>query len=296
LKTWTLLELLRWTKEYLDEKQIPESRLTAELLLAGSLELKRLDLYLQFERPLRSEELAGFKARLLRRVKREPLQYIEGEAVFRELTLRVDPRVLIPRPETELLVEEVLRWAAAKDALTALDVGTGSGAIALCLAREGGFARVVATDLSAGALELARENAGRLGLAGAVEFREGSVYEPVAGERFDVIVSNPPYIAPAERAQLAPEVVDWEPHAALFGGTDGLDVIRTLVDGAADHLRPGGLLALEIGAAQGAAVQELLERTAAFAAVSVKQDFAGRDRFVLARRPQQPDIHEGIRV
>src|SRR3712207_3704513 len=138
------MELVGWTANYLGEKGFHTPRLNAELLLAGTLGLKRLDLYLQFDRPLRAEELAEFKARLKRRAKHEPLQYIDGTAAFRELTLRVDPRVLIPRPETEVLVQEVLDWAAPRGARSALDVGTGSGAIALALATEGPFERVVA--------------------------------------------------------------------------------------------------------------------------------------------------------
>ncbi|MDP9347879.1 MAG: hypothetical protein M3P24_01835, partial [Gemmatimonadota bacterium] len=139
-KSWTVLEMVRWTTEYLQGKDFHNARLNAELLLAGTLGLKRLDLYLQYDRPLQAEEVAEFKSRLLRRARREPIQYIEGEASFRNLRLRVDRRVLIPRPETELLVDEVLSWVRGKEGLAALDVGTGSGAIALSLATEGPFA------------------------------------------------------------------------------------------------------------------------------------------------------------
>jgi release factor glutamine methyltransferase len=282
LKTWTLLELLRWTTDYLGEKAIPEPRLTAELLLAGTLGLKRLDLYLQFERPLRPEELAAYKDRLRRRARREPLQYIEGEAAFRELVLDVDRRVLIPRPETELLVGELLHWTRGREGLTALDVGTGSGAIALSLATEGPFARVVATDVSAEALEVARANARRIAAPVPVEFREGSVYAPVGGERFDVVVSNPPYIGMDERRELQPEVRDWEPPTALFAEAGGLEVIRELVAGGPAHLRSGGVLALEIGAGQGAAVVELVRATPGYAEPRLRPDLAGRDRMVIA--------------
>jgi release factor glutamine methyltransferase len=281
-KTWTLLELLRWTTEYLRDKGIPEPRLTAELLLAGTLGLKRLDLYLQFERPLTVEDLAEFKSRLKRRVRREPLQYIEGEAAFRDLRLRVDRRVLIPRPETEILVGEVLRWAHGRGPLRALDVGTGSGAIALSLATEGLFERIVATDVSAEALEVARENHRRVAPAAPVEFREGLVFEPVRGERFDVVVSNPPYIALGEAPTLEPEVREWEPHDALFSGDAGLDVIRALVDGAPAHLAKGGLFAVEIGASQGAHVVRMLCDTPGFREVRLRPDLAARERIVLA--------------
>jgi release factor glutamine methyltransferase len=276
------MDLLRWTAEYLGEKGFHNARLNGEMLLAGVLGVKRLDLYLQFDRPLRPEELAEFKARLLRRAKREPLQYIEGEAHFRDLRLRVDPRVLIPRPETEQLVQRVLDWAAGRDALAAADVGTGSGAIALALATEGPFARVVATDVEPGALEAARANHALAAAEAPVEFRLGDGLAPLAGERFDVLVSNPPYIGTGERDSLDTEVRDWEPGPALFAGADGLEVIRRLVAGAPSVLRPGGLLALEIGAEQGSAVLELVRAAGGFGAPRVEKDLAGRDRIVLA--------------
>jgi release factor glutamine methyltransferase len=283
-KRWTVMELVGWTANYLGEKGFHHPRLNAELLLAGTLGLKRLDLYLQHDRPLRPAELAEFKARLLRRAKREPLQYIDGTAAFRELVLRVDARVLIPRPETERLVQAVLDWAEGRDGLSALDLGTGSGAIALALASEGPFARVVGVELSPAALELARDNARETVPDAPVELRQGSLYEPVAGERFHVVVSNPPYVGEEERAALDPEVRDWEPAAALFAGEGGLDVLRPLVAGAAAHLEPGGLLAMEIGAGQGDAVCALVHATGAFGEPRVAADLAGRDRIVTAER------------
>lgn len=279
---WTVLSLLRWTTTYLAEKAIPEARLNAELLLSGALGVKRLDLYLQFDRPLRPDELAAFKARLVRRARREPLQYIAGEAEFRNLRLMVDRRVLIPRPETETLVEAVLRWAAGRANLSALDVGTGSGAIALSLATEGPFTRVVATDTSAEALEVATENLARAAPGTPVEFRLGRDYAPAAGERFDVVVSNPPYVAEGESGEMDPEVLDWEPAQALFATGDGLDVIRSLVTGAPAHLLPGGLLALEIGATQAERVARMIAEQDGLGDARIVKDLAGRDRIVLA--------------
>ncbi|HEX8696872.1 MAG TPA: peptide chain release factor N(5)-glutamine methyltransferase [Longimicrobium sp.] len=291
-KRWTVLELVAWTAGWLQEKGFHNARLNAELLLAGVLGLKRLDLYLQHDRPLRPEELAEFKQRLLRRAKREPLQYIDGRAAFRDLLLSVDARVLIPRPETEVLVQAVLDWASAqcpgpsaqepRSGLAALDVGTGSGAIALALATEGPFARVVATDVSGEALEVALRNRDEAAPGAPVDFRRGSLYGPVAEERFHVVVSNPPYVGEEEREGLDPEVRDWEPAGALFAGAGGLDVIRPLVAGAPDHLEPGGLLALEVGAAQAEAVAELIRATGAFEEPRVRRDLAGRERIVLA--------------
>jgi release factor glutamine methyltransferase len=283
-KRWTVMEMVGWTANYLGDKGFHNPRLNAELLLAGTLGIKRLDLYLQYDRPLKAEELAAFKERLRRRAKREPLQYIDGKAAFRDLWLAVDPRVLIPRPETEVLVQAVLDWAEGRDGLSALDVGTGSGAIALALATEGPFARVVATDLSAGALEVARANREAAAPDAPVEFREGSLFAPVAGERFDVVVSNPPYVGAEERDALDAEVRDWEPAGALFAGAGGLDILRPLVAGAPAHLAPGGLLAMEMGAAQADAVCALVRETGAFTDPRVIRDLAGRDRIVLAEK------------
>lgn len=276
--------MVRWTTDYLAGKGIENARLNAELLLAGTLGVKRLDLYLQFDRPLAAQEIAQFRSRLLRRARHEPLQYIEGEAAFRNLQLQVDRRVLIPRPETELLVDAVLAWSAGGSDLTALDVGTGSGAIALALATEGRFGRIVATDLSSDALAVAQANLARVAPAVPVEFRLGDAYTPVVGERFDVVVSNPPYVAGPERDTLDAEVRDWEPAPALFGGPDGLDVIRVLVAQAETVLRPGGLLALEIGATQGRQVAEMVSRAGGFAPPEIRRDLANRERFVLAER------------
>jgi len=278
---------MQWSGTYLQEKGVERGRLDAEHLLAHVLGVKRLQLYLQHDRPLDREELDHFRPLLRRRAEREPLQYILGHAAFRELELAVDRRVLIPRPETEVLVDEVLAWAAGlgEDALTAVDLGTGSGAIALALAHEGPFRQVVATDASPDALAVAQENARATGLADTVHFREGSLFQPLAaGEAFDVIVSNPPYVAEAEAGMLEPEVAEWEPSQALFGGPDGMAVIRALVAGAGAHLVAGGLLALEIGAGQAGLVVAEVEGTGEYEDVRVRRDLAGRERVVLATR------------
>jgi release factor glutamine methyltransferase len=279
--------MMKWSGEYLDGKGVERGRLDAEHLLAHALGTARLQLYLQYDRPLTAEELDRFRPLLRRRAGREPLQYILGRAAFRELDLFVDRRVLVPRPETEVLVEEVLAWTRSVKAagLTALDLGTGSGAIALALASEGPFDRVVATDASEKALEVARTNADAVGLTDRVEFRCGSLFDVATqGEQFDVVVSNPPYVAEHERPTLQPEVVSWEPTEALFGGPDGLDVIRLIVSGAGGRIRPGGLLALEVGAEQTAEVVADAAATGDFVDVRVRRDLAGRQRVVLAER------------
>ncbi len=245
---------------------------------------ERLQLYLQFERPLAPEELGRFKPLLLRRARREPLQYILGRTSFRELEVATDSRVLIPRPETEMLVQEVLDWATGRAGLSLLDLCTGSGVVALSLSKEGPFRRAVATDVSGEAIEVARQNA-RTNDVADVEFRVGDLFEALEeGERFDAVVSNPPYVEESARDDLQPEVRDWEPSEALFAGELGLDVIERLVRGAGDHLEEGGLLALEIGVEQGEAVRGLIEQRNEFEDVRVRRDLSGRPRFVLAAR------------
>ena len=288
-ETWTVLRTMLWSADYLKSKGVESPRLDAEHILAHVLGVGRLEMYLQHERPLTSGELDAFRPRLKRRAKREPLQYVLGRQAFRSLELEVGPAVLIPRPETESLVEEVLGWARARggdDAtLLGLDVGTGSGAIALSLLAEGPFARFVGVDVSPDAIDVAGRNAEALGLQNRFEPRIGGAFTALAtGERFDAIVSNPPYVAEAQRADLAPEIVDWEPGVALFGGADGLEVIREIARGASARLRPGGLLAVEVGLGQAGAVASLVEENG-LVDVRVRKDLAGRPRVVLASAP-----------
>ena len=297
--SWTILRMILWSAEYLTDKGVETGRLDAEWLLSAALGVDRLQLYLEYDRPLSFDEREAFKPLLRRRANREPLQYIIGRTGFRELELKTDPRVLIPRPETEVLVQEVLDWASAGPgsagrvgsgrgdarAGQVWDMGTGTGAVALSLAAEGTWTRVVATDVSPAALSVAADNAERHELSGLVEFREGSLFEPLEErEQFDVIVSNPPYIADGERGALQPEIRDWEPPEALFAGEDGLDVIRQLVAGAPEHLSCGGLLALECGLGQAEGIAADLNATGAFAAVRIRPDLTGRPRVVMAER------------
>ncbi len=289
---WTVLNLVLWSAHYLEGKGVPGARLDAEHLLADTVGVPRLELYLQHDRPLQASELAAFKPRLLRRARREPLQYILGRAAFREMDLTVDRRVLVPRPETELLAGEVLAWAAgrAPAGLRALDLGTGCGALALALATEGDFASVVATDISRGALEVASMNGEQYHDGAPVEFRAGSLYDPVGrDERFDVIVSNPPYIPGTQMEGLEPEVRDWEPRRALEAGADGMLVLAPLIAGAPRHLASGGLLALEVGADQAPSVARRIDDTSAFAGVRIVPDLTGRERMVLANRQRNED-------
>ena len=290
--TWTVLRLIRWSGEYLSGKGVESGRLDAEHLLAHALGMERLQLYLQFDRPLTMEERDAFKPLLRRRAAREPLQYITGRAAFRELELRCDPRALIPRPETELLVDLVLDWASGREGLEAVDVGTGSGCIALALASEGSFATVWAVDRSEEALSLARENLEDRPRVEGVRLVQGEGLGALPVDvRVDAIVSNPPYVREDERGALAPEILGHEPHQALFGGSDGMSVIEPLVRDAAERLRAGGLLALEMGIDQAAAVLARIEARDAFRDAVVHRDLTGRPRFVTAVRRDDGAAH-----
>ena len=284
-EVWTVLRLIRTGAEWLGQRGVETARLDTEHLLAHALDTDRLQLYLQYDRPLTPEELGIFRPLLRRRATREPLQYILGRGAFRELDLQVDRRVLIPRPETEVLVQVVLDAVAGRSDLVALDLGTGSGCIGLSLLVEGPFARVVATDPSRGALAVADTNARALGREGeGFELRQGAGFEPVEpGERFDVIVSNPPYIAEPEAAALQPEVRDWEPASALFAGSEGRDVLDVIAAGAAERLRPEGWLMVEVGAGQTEPFAEHLAATGGFRTPTIHRDLTGRPRIVAAR-------------
>jgi release factor glutamine methyltransferase len=290
-RPWTVLHLLRWSTQYLEGKGVEDVRLDVEHLLAHVLGMGRLDLYLHFERPLSTDELERFRPLLRERARRRPLQYIVGRAAFRELELEVDERVLIPRPETEELVEAVLsrvrEWG--RDGLEAVDVGTGSGAIALSLALEGPFRKVWATDRSAAALEVARENAIRAGVAERVTFREGDLFQALPeGTRVQVLVSNPPYVAEAEMADLAPEVREFEPREALVAPDDGFALLEAILRQGAAFVEPGGLVALEIGAHQGLRARGLLRELPTWEGGVVLRDLSRRDRMVLATRSALP--------
>ncbi len=297
-QSWTILSLILWSADYLASKGVESGRLDAEWLLASALGTERLQLYLKYDRPVGPEERKAFKQLLRRRACREPLQYILGRAAFRELELVADPRALIPRPETEVLVEEVLAWAKdRKSGLgTVMDIGTGTGAVSVSLAVEGVCERIVATDISEGALEVARLNAQRHGVEALLDFRRGSLFEIVdSGETFDVIVSNPPYVATGERASLQPEIRDWEPSEALFAGDDGLDVIQPLIAEAPEHLTDGGLLALEVGLGQAERVTRQIDDSGQFERARVRRDLGGLPRIIMAERKTRAAPQERAR-
>jgi len=273
--TWTVLKILTWTKEYLSGKGIENARLEAEWLLCEALSLNRMGLYLNFDKPLQDAELVSFRSMVARRAKREPLQHILGTQEFMGLEFKTTAAALIPRHDTEVLVYEALKVAPA--AVRVLDIGSGSGCVAIALAKNLPDATVISVDISLEAIELARRNA-ELNCVN-IDFRQGSLFEPAAGECFDLILSNPPYISTADIEKLQPEVRDFEPKSALDGGADGLDFYRLIIPAATQHLNPGGWLLLEVGVGQSVAVTEMFAKNG-FSAIFSAKDSGGIERIV----------------
>ncbi len=277
-ETLPLLEVLRATERYLADRGVENPRLNAEHLLAHALGLKRMELYLQFDRGLTESERAPLRDLVKRRGAREPLQHILGTAEFHGRTFTSDKRALVPRPETEQLVELALELAKAHPTPTLLDIGTGSGVIPLTLALELPAAKIHATDLSPDALALANENATRHQLTGRITFHQADLLPP-GDTKFDLIIANLPYIPTGEIAALSPEVRH-DPLTALDGGADGLDFIRRLIESAPDRLTRGGALLLEIGAGQADAVNALLSARK-FRDISLRPDYQNIPRFAV---------------
>lgn len=287
-EVWTIRRVLGWTTGHFEKKDVDAPRLTAEILLAHVLGTSRVRLYVDLDRPLTREELTAYRQIIARRMEGEPTQYLTGTKEFYNRPFKVDARVLIPRPETELLVETVLRHLPVDAPSRVLDVCTGSGCIAVSLAAERPSASVWAIDLSPGALEVARHNAETLGVGARVSLRQGDLLEGLPPDaRFDVLVSNPPYVEAGEIPGLQREV-QREPRMALDGGADGLDLVRRLVAGAGAVLKPGGLLAMEIGEKQGPATLALLQ-AAGFSNARIEKDLERRDRFALGNLPGAPN-------
>ena len=288
-KRWTIKELLGLTTDYLKTKAIDSPRLCTEVLLSHQLKKSRVDLYLDYDQPLGEEEIAGFRSLVRRRVKGEPLQYITGHREFWSLDLLVNPAVMIPRPETELLVEEALRLrqdGLLTDNLTPmiLDLGTGSGAIALAKEIEG--ASLWASDISPEALQLAQANARRHGLGDRIMFCAGDLFEPFKGgsAAFDIIVSNPPYIATEEFNTLAPEIRCHEPRVALDGREGGMHCIQRLIGMSGPCLRKGGWLLVEMDPRQTERALNLIDSAECFGYKERIVDYRDSYRMVKAQK------------
>ncbi len=281
-ETWTIRRVLDWTRGHFDKQQVDDARLTSEILLGHVLSLPRVKLYMDLDRPLTKDELATYRALIQRRLAGEPTQYLVGFREFYGRRFAVDARVLIPRSETELLVEAALRGVKKDEPTRVLDLCTGSGCVAISIAAERPQASVWATDLMPGPIEVAKQNAEALGVDGRVTFFQGDLFAAVPPDaKFDVIVSNPPYVKSGEIATLQREVRH-EPAAALDGGADGLVLLRRVVTDALPRLKPGGLLALEMGEDQGEAVRALMTR-AGYRDVRIEKDLARHDRLALGR-------------
>jgi len=283
---WTSRKLLDWTAAHFERCGVDSPRLAAEMLLAHVLEVPRIRLYTDLDRPASPLERAAYRDLVERAARHEPVQYLVGRAHFFSMTFAVRPGVLIPRPSTEALVEHVVQHVRQApgfhDAMIA-DIGTGCGCIAIALAANIPDARVVATDISDEALDLARANAQRHGVAERIEFRKGSLYEPLTG-KFSFICSNPPYIPDDEWEHVARNVRDYEPAEALRGGPEGMDYVQPLIEGAAERLADPGQLVIEFAAVRKAAVREVAEQTRGLDNPHVLADAEGRPRVLVADR------------
>lgn len=291
MKTWTVLEIIDSSRGYLAEKGFENARLESELLLSHVLSLSRIELYQHYNRPLKQGELERYKTLLRRRLSGEPVQYVTGTAAFMFFDFEVTPDVLIPRPETEALVEAALGIVGEmtqdrRGELLLADVGTGSGVIAVTIASKIESSRLIATDSSPSALAVAERNARRAGVADRIEFVEGSLLDPLASRglagRVAAIVSNPPYVPSGDIDGLPAEVRDFEPRSALDGGADGLDCLRTIAQDGPAFLAPGGALLVEVGDGQADEVSAML--SSALADVRILKDYAARARIVAAHK------------
>jgi len=281
IKGMTVLDVLESTTAYFKKREIDSPRLNAEHLLAQVLRCKRIELYLEFERDLGEAELALLRERVRRRGQGEPLQHLLGTVEFCGRTFLCDKRALVPRPETEQLVELLIsKFQFPSPNFRVLDVGTGSGVIVLTLAKEFSEAEIFAVDISEDALALARENAKRLGLNDRVDFKKSNLLEDI-DETFDLIVANLPYIAAKDRHVLSREVLH-DPEVALFSGVHGDELVRELIEQGPSRLRPGGMLALEVGLGQGEALFSTLAGKN-YRDICLKNDYSGRPRFLFAR-------------
>jgi len=289
MDTWTIQKLLNWVTEYFMGKGVDAPRLSAELLLSHVLGLKRIELYTQFDKSVAKPQLDELHGLVKRAGRHEPVAYLTGRTEFYSLELNITSDCMIPRPETELLVQQAIEFLRSRHGTQFVcDLCTGSGCVAVAIARNFPEARLIATDISAGALDAAAQNVEKHHLTERITLLQGDLFEPLVRqldvEQFDLIVCNPPYVSAAEYEALDENVKDYEPRIALFAGDDGLDVCRRVIEKADQFLRPGAALMLEIGYAQGPAIRGLLEQTGVFADIEVEKDFHDNDRIVRAKR------------
>lgn len=283
-ETWTIKKILDWTTDYFKKYNIEWPHLEAEILLSHALNIPRIQLYVQFERTLTVEELAQYKALILRRSKREPIAYITGHQPFMSLDLEVNSSVLIPRPETEKLVEIAIETAKTMEKPLIADIGIGSGSIAVSLAKYLPQSEIIGTDSSQEAIGVAKRNAEKIGASDRCKFLAGDLFEPLSEYKgkFDIVVSNPPYIKTSEIDKLQPEI-KFEPRGALDGGEDGLKYYGIIVKDAADHLKAGGYLILEAGFGQAGDIIQLITAAGKYGIPEIIKDLSGLERIIKAR-------------
>ncbi len=289
MATWTIQKLLNWTAEYLTNKGIDSPRLSAELLLSHALGLKRIELYTQFDRQVPQQQLDLLHGLVKRAGLHEPVAHLTGKTEFYSLELEITGDCLIPRPETELLVQRAIEFLRTRSGIQYVcDLCTGSGCIAVAIAKNIPDARVTATDISAAALAVAARNIEKHRLKEHVRLLCGDLFEPLIKQldvnQFDLIACNPPYVSTAEYENLDKNVKDYEPESALLAGADGMDVYRRIIEKVDELLKPGAALMLEIGFAQGPAVREMLEESRSFAQIKIEKDLHDNDRIVSATK------------
>jgi len=289
LPEWTIIKLVQWATTYFGNHDIDSPRATAEILLAHVLNTRRIDLYLRYDQPLIPAELERFKALIKRRLKREPVAYILGSKEFWSMDLQVTRDVLIPRPETECLVEKALESLALDsnpESKLILELGTGCGAVILALASENPRHAYWATDISINAIRIARQNARQNDLNGRVDFIVGDWFAPLRSKPglFDLIVSNPPYIKSEDLNRLQPEIHAYEPLLALDGAADGLDCLRHIIQSAYFFLNPGGVIILEIGHDQKEPLKQMIAECGQYEEVDFYQDYSGHDRILQIKK------------
>ena len=303
-KNWTIKETLSWAEEYLQSHGVPNCKTEAEYLLSHLLNCKRSGLYLKHDKSVAIDEFQRFMGWLNKRIAREPSQYIIGEQEFWGLEFKVTRDVLIPRPETEILVEEAVKTVRSQesevrsqntkihyselrtpDSKLILDLCTGSGCIAVSIAKEIPDSQIYVVDISESALDVARENAERHSVVDKITFIQGNLFAPLRGLslKVDLIVSNPPYVSRDMMKDLQPEIRDYEPEIAVYAGDDGLDFYRRIISESPAYLTQGGHLILEIGYGQAEEIKKLIEQSNAFADISITKDFAGIDRVIKAQ-------------
>jgi len=286
-KQWTVLDLVNWTKQFFEKHNIDSPRLEAEVLLAHVLGWQRIQLYTRFDQTIPDDKRAEFRQLVIRRSEHKPTQYILGKCEFFSLEFRVTQAVLIPRPETEHLVEALIERANEIADAKILEIGTGSGCITIAAATALPNAQFCAVEISNDALEVARENARRHEVDSRIHFVQGDLFGPAAGRTFDFVVSNPPYVSEAEWQSLAPEVRDFEPRGALVGGPDGLDVYRRIIPQAGEFLAPGGSLLLELPAGEAQQIREIAAGGSLLSVETTIHDHQGIERVLVLTASKQ---------